>query len=252
MIFEKLTGVPGAFSTRIAYVAVDGPDDKRRHKLVVADAVFSMDGDTAPLEQLAAACSRHDACLMVDDAHGTGVIGATGRGSAELCGCLDQVDLHMGTLGKGLGGAGAYLAGPQVVIDTLINRCRPFIFSTSLPPAVAAAAIAALDIVESEEGAQLRAQLQVNRARFVAPLQAAGLDLAGSVTQIVPILTGEPQPTMRAAAKLLEKGIFLSGIRPPTVAPGRCRLRATVMAGHRPEELEAAADLLLTVLREGA
>ncbi|PLX94120.1 MAG: 8-amino-7-oxononanoate synthase [Desulfuromonas sp.] len=227
---------------------------KRRGRwLIVSDGVFSMDGDVAPLAELVRLKERFEALLMVDDAHGTGVLGATGRGSAELCGCLDQVDLHMGTLGKGLGGAGAYLAAPQVVIDTLINRCRPFIFSTSLPPAVAAAAIAALDIVASDEGARLRAQLQENRARFVAPLQAAGLDLAGSVTQIVPILTGEPKPTMQAAARLLTDGIFLSGIRPPTVAPGRCRLRATVMATHDPKRLEWAAQLIVAALQgEGA
>jgi len=155
----------------------------------------------------------------------------------------------MGTLGKALGGAGAYLAAARPLVDTLINRSRSFIFSTSLPPAVPAAASAALRIIVSPEGAELRARLATNRQRFAARLQAAGLDLLASTTQIVPILTKEPQPTMAAANALLTAGICLQGVRPPTVPVGRCRLRATVMATHDPAELEAAAELIIAIIK---
>jgi glycine C-acetyltransferase/8-amino-7-oxononanoate synthase len=219
--------------------------------LVVTDGVFSMDGDIAPLAALCDLKERFDALLMVDDAHGTGVLGATGRGTAEHLGCLGRVDLQMGTLGKALGCAGAYLAAPRVVIDTLINRSRPFIFSTSLPPAVPAAAMAALDVVESGEGAQLRADLQRNVALFASLLRSAGLDLLTSATQIVPVLVGAPAPTMAITRRLLDDGIFLQGIRPPTVPEGTCRLRATVMATHAPVELEHAAGRIVVACREG-
>ncbi len=225
---------------------------RRGRWAIVTDGVFSMDGDIAPLAGLVRLKEKYDALLMIDDAHGTGVLGATGRGSGEHCGCLKQIDLHMGTLGKGLGCFGAYLAGARVVIDTLINTSRPFIFSTSLPPAVPAAAMAALDVVESPEGAELRRRLREGRERFAGELKAAGCDIAGSETQIVPVLTGEPEPTMLAAAELLRKGIFIQGIRPPTVPLGQCRLRGTVMATHTPGELEEAARQIVAVIGGGA
>ena len=200
---------------------------RRGRWLIVTDGIFSMDGDIAPLPALCTLKERFAALLMVDDAHGTGVLGATGRGTGEQLGCLERIDLQMGTLGKALGCAGAYLAAPRVVIDTLINRSRPFIFSTSLPPAVPAAALAALDLVESDAGAQLRARLVYNRALF------AGL------------LRGEPAPTMAITHRLLADGIFLQGIRPPTVPAGTCRLRATVMASHDPQDLTHAAERIV-------
>ncbi|PLX82869.1 MAG: 8-amino-7-oxononanoate synthase [Desulfuromonas sp.] len=219
--------------------------------LIVTDGVFSMDGDLAPLPELVRLKERHDALLMVDDAHATGVLGEGGRGTAEHLGCLGAVDLHMGTLGKALGCFGAYLAAGRTVIDTLVNRSRPFIFSTSLPPAAPAAAYAALDIVEGAEGARLRRSLEGNRALFAGRLEGHGLDLLGSRSQIVTVLTGEPEPTMTATERLLEAGVFVQGIRPPTVAEGKCRLRATVMATHRPEDLLRAADGILAALGEG-
>lgn len=218
--------------------------------VIVTDGVFSMDGVIAPLAELVRLKEKYDALLMVDDAHGTGVLGASGRGSAELCGCLAAIDLHMGTLGKALGGAGAYLAAARPLVDILINRSRSFIFSTSLPPAVPAAASAALTIVASQEGAHLRAALAKNRQCFIAPLLAAGLDLFGSSTQIVPIFTQEPRPTMAAASALLAAGICLQGVRPPTVPAGRCRLRATVMATHDPSELVEAAEQIIAIVKE--
>lgn len=224
----------------------------RRHGrwLIVSDGVFSMDGDLAPLPELVALKERYEALLMVDDAHGGGVLGASGRGSGEGFGCLDRIDLHMGTLGKAFGCFGAYLAARREVIDTLINRSRSFIFSTSLPPGVLGAALAAFDLVDSAEGAARRAALENNRQIFVEGLRRGGHDLVDSVTQIVPIVTGEPQPTMEAARRLLDAGIFLQGIRPPTVPVGQCRLRATLMADHRPEEVAAAAETIVRILGE--
>jgi len=234
-----------------ALMAAEAPQ-RRGRWLIVTDGVFSMDGDLAPLPELVRLKQRYEALLMIDDAHGTGVLGAGGRGTGEHFGCLGDIDLHMGTLGKALGAAGAYLAADRVVIDTLINRSRPFIFSTSLPPSVPASALAAVDLVESQEGADLRQALAANRELFARRLELGGVDLLGSVTQIVPVLTGDPAPTMAATKRLLAGGVLLQGIRPPTVAPGRCRLRATVMAVHDPDELAAAADLILQAVREPA
>ncbi len=156
----------------------------------------------------------------------------------------------MGTLGKALGCAGAYLASQRIVIDMLINRSRSFIFSTSLPPGVPAAAHAAIELVESEEGLRRRKKLSVNRTQFAERLSGYGLDLLGSSSQIVPVLTCEPERTMKIAHRLLAEGIFLQGIRPPTVAPGCCRLRATVMADHELADLESAADKIASVCQE--
>jgi glycine C-acetyltransferase/8-amino-7-oxononanoate synthase len=220
--------------------------------IIVTDGVFSMDGDMAPLKELCGLKEEHDALLMVDDAHGTGVLGERGRGTGELLGCLDRVDLHMGTLGKALGSAGAYLAADRAVIDMLINRSRSFIFSTSLPPGVPAAGMAALDIVDSEEGKSLREKLEQNRVRLAGALTTGGMDLLGSTTQIVPVLTKEPAPTMKMTERLLEQGVFLQGIRPPTVTAGLCRLRATVMASHEADDLDDAARKILSVYEEFA
>ncbi|MDH3455163.1 MAG: aminotransferase class I/II-fold pyridoxal phosphate-dependent enzyme, partial [Desulfuromonadales bacterium] len=163
---------------------------------------------------------------------------------------LERSDLHMGTLGKALGCAGAYLAAERPVIDTLINHSRAFIFSTSLPPGIPAAAMAALDLVDSEEGRLLREKLEGNRIQLAGALTAGGMDLLGSSTQIIPVLTKDPEPTMKMTARLLAEGVFLQGIRPPTVAPGLCRLRATVMASHDTADLQRAAEKILAVYRE--
>ncbi|MBW2689688.1 MAG: 8-amino-7-oxononanoate synthase [Deltaproteobacteria bacterium] len=220
--------------------------------LIATDGVFSMDGDLAPLVELCDLKEDHDALLMVDDAHGTGVLGNKGRGTGEYLNCLRRIDLHMGTLGKALGCAGAYLAAERAVIDTLINRSRSFIFSTSLPAGVPAAAMAAIDLVDSEEGRELREKLERNRAQLSGLLTAGGMDLLGSSTQIIPLLTKDPEPTMKMTGQLLEEGVFLQGIRPPTVSPGLCRLRATVMASHDATDLERASEKILAVYKEFA
>jgi glycine C-acetyltransferase len=218
-------------------------------RLIVSDAVFSMDGDLAPLAELVDLKREFDALLMVDDAHGTGVLGTGGRGSAELCGVEDGIDVQMGTLGKALGGFGAYVAASRELVDYLVNRARSFIFSTSLPPAVLAAALAALDLADSPEGARRRAVLADNAVRFRGLLAAAGFDTMGSVTQIVPVRIGAAEPTMTFTRLLLEEGVFVQGIRPPTVPAGNCRLRCTLMATHTEEDLAEAAAAILRVGR---
>ena len=216
-------------------------------RLIVTDGVFSMDGDIAPLATLVQLARRYDALLMVDDAHGSGVLGASGRGSAELCGVMDGIDIHMGTLGKGFGSFGAYAAASETICDYLVNKARSFIFSTSLPPAVLAASLAAINLVDSPEGARLREQLAVNTALFKGMLSESGFDTMGSETQIVPIFVGPAEATMEFSRRLLERGLFVQGIRPPTVPAGSCRLRCTIMATHETAELEYAADTISSV-----
>jgi glycine C-acetyltransferase len=219
-------------------------------RLIVTDGVFSMDGDCAPLVELLELKEEFGALLMVDDAHGTGVLGATGRGTAEQCGVRDGIDIQMGTLGKALGGFGAYSAVSAEIAEYLVNRARSFIFSTSLPPATLAAAVAAFDIVDAPEGAALRRRLADNSRRFRERLSAAGFDTMGSETQIVPLFVGEAEPTMAFTAALLERGLYVQGIRPPTVPVGCSRLRCTLMATHDPVELERAADIIAETGRE--
>lgn len=216
--------------------------------MIVTDGVFSMDGDLAPLPELVALKNRFDCLLMVDDAHGTGVLGEGGKGTGEHWGCMEDIDLHMGTLGKALGGFGAFVAGPDVLIQSLINRARSFIFSTSLPPGVAAAGMAAIDIVDSDEGRRRRLQLQHLRKIITQRLaMALPVDTVG-VSPILPIITVDPEPTMRASAWLQQQGVFVQGIRPPTVPEGSCRLRVTLMATHQADDLLRAADLIGKVL----
>lgn len=221
-------------------------DKSSGRRLIVTDGIFSMDGDIARLQEIAAIKKEFNALLMVDDAHGTAVIGKNGRGSADQLGVADQVDIQMGTLGKGLGSFGAYVAGSRELIEYLRNSSRSFIFSTSLPPAVLAASIAAVEITASPEGDRLRKNLEANRSLFSGLLAGAGFNTLGSSTQIIPIMVGEAAETMEFSRLLLEDGIFLQGIRPPTVPAGSCRLRCTVMAVHTPAELESAADKIIS------
>ncbi|MBI2354887.1 MAG: 8-amino-7-oxononanoate synthase [Deltaproteobacteria bacterium] len=217
--------------------------------LIVTDGVFSMDGDIAPLRELVDLKNAHDALLMVDDAHGSGVLGPQGRGSAELLGVMGAIDIQMGTFGKALGSFGAYAAVSGELRELMINRARSFIFSTSLPPAVLAASLAALQLVRSEEGAALRERLHANASLFRGLLRDSGFSTGCGTTQIVPLMTGDTEVTMRFSELLLAEGIFAQGIRPPTVPAGACRLRCTLMATHTPEELAWAAERIATVGR---
>jgi len=225
-------------------------DSHQGRKLVVTDGVFSMDGDIAPLKEIAAQKQSADFLLMVDDAHGCGVLGDNGRGSAESLGVLDQIDIHIGTFGKALGSFGAYAALSSELREYLINRARSFIFSTSMPPAVLAASNEALCLVQSDEGRRLRKQLQGNTDIFRDRLRDAGFDLGEGTTQIIPVMCGDTDVTMQFSQQLLDRGIYLQGIRPPTVPSGSCRLRCTVMATHKPEELRHAADEIVSVGKE--
>jgi 7-keto-8-aminopelargonate synthetase-like enzyme len=208
-----------------------------RRRIIVTDAVFSMDGDIAPLPRLLELARTHDAILIVDDSHGTGVLGPGGRGTIAHFNLEDNDRLIlMGTLGKALGCFGAFVAGSRVLIDYLVNRARSFIFTTAMPSASVAAALAALDIVEQEPG--LRERLQENTDFMHRELRSLGFDLSGSQTQIIPIMAGEAPTAVAMAADLMKQGIFLQAIRPPTVPAGSSRLRLTVTALHTRQQLK--------------
>jgi glycine C-acetyltransferase len=206
-----------------------------------------MDGDLANLAELVAIKNEFGAMLMVDDAHGTGVLGETGRGSAELFNVNTEIDIQMGTFGKALGSFGAYVAASRNIVDYLVNRARSFIFSTSLPPAVLASSLAALELVDSQEGEVLRKKLADNVTFFRSALQSCGFNTMGSETQIIPIFVGEAGPTMEFSRQLLAEGVFVQGIRPPTVSAGSCRLRCTVMAIHTMDDLAWAAETITRI-----
>jgi glycine C-acetyltransferase len=216
-------------------------------RLIVTDGLFSMDGDLAKLSELAGLKMEFNALLMVDDAHGTGVLGDGGRGSGEQCRVMEKINIQMGTFGKALGSFGAYVAASREIVDYLVNRARSFIFSTALPPAVLASSIAALDLVDSGEGMVLRKRLAENVALFRSALRSSGFNTMGSESQIIPLFVGEAGPTMEFSRLLLEEGIFVQGIRPPTVPPGSCRLRCTVMATHTVEDLSWAAEVMAKI-----
>jgi len=207
--------------------------------LIVTDGVFSMDGDIAPLPQLLELARRHRARLMVDEAHATGAIGPGGRGSVAAAGLSGEVDVVVGTLGKALGSYGAYACANAETVDFLVNSARPFIFSTAPPPSAAAAATAALEILEAEP--QLVERLQANAGVLRGALAAQGFAVGDSSTQVVPLHVGDAEKTMELCERVLLRDVFAQGIRPPTVPEGSCRLRFTVMATHRPEELVQAA-----------
>jgi 8-amino-7-oxononanoate synthase len=208
----------------------------RRRKLIVTDGVFSMDGDIAPLPHLVSLAEKHGAILMVDDAHATGVLGKNGRGTVEHFGLQGRVQIQMGTLGKALGSFGAYAAGNRDIIQYLMNRSRSFLFSTSLPPAVCAASISAIGLVDSESWRRVR--LWENRNRFVAGLHSLGISTGDSETPIIPVIIGEAEKALAAAQRILEEGVFATAIRPPTVPQGSARIRATVMATHSDEDID--------------
>lgn len=209
-----------------------------RKKLIVTDGVFSMDGTVAPLTEVAELARRYGAALYVDDAHGSGVLGENGRGTLEHLGVEDNDIIQMGTLGKAFGSFGAFVAGPRRVIDLLVSRARPFIFTTALPPSVCAAASKAVEVASSDP--TLRKRCLANAERVRRGLNKMGLDTLGSATQIIPVLTGDPVETMSLTEKLLDRGVFIQGIRPPTVPEGTSRLRITVSTAHTDEDIGSA------------
>jgi 8-amino-7-oxononanoate synthase len=216
--------------------------------LIVTDGVFSMDGDVAPLPELLELARRYGARLMVDEAHATGALGPGGRGAVAAAGLSGEVDVIVGTLGKALGSYGAYVCSSAETVDYLVNRARPFIFSTAPPPPAVGAARAALGVLEAEPERVDR--LAANARVLREALAAEGLVATASTTQIVPIEIGEAEPTMELCERALERGVFAQGIRPPTVPEGSSRLRFTVMATHEPEELRGAAHQVGEAARE--
>jgi 8-amino-7-oxononanoate synthase len=218
--------------------------------LVATDGVFSMDGDVAPLPELASVCRAHHAWLMVDDAHGFGVLGATGRGSLEAAGLTAaDVPVLMCTLGKALGVFGAFVAGSETLIETLIQRGRSYIYTTAMPPALAAATRAAL-AVQAEESWR-RERVLAHAARFRAAAVALGFELLPSDTPIQPIVTGSETAALAASEALLAAGFWVPAIRPPTVPPGRSRLRITFSAAHGDEDVDRLIAALGSVVSPG-
>jgi 8-amino-7-oxononanoate synthase len=218
-----------------------------RGALVVTEGVFSMDGDVAPLQEIVELARRHDVRVMVDDAHGLGALGPGGRGAVAEAGLEQEVDVVVGTLGKALGSYGAYVCCDQLTARYLINRARSLIFSTALPPVAVAAAMAALELL-AEQPRRVE-KLQYNADMLRDELAREGFEVAGSTTQIIPLVIGPAATSMRVAEAALEQGVFAQAIRPPTVVEGSSRLRLAVMASHTRTELEDAAGILASAVR---
>jgi 8-amino-7-oxononanoate synthase len=208
------------------------------NKIVVTDAVFSMDGDVAPLPALLALCEKHGAWLVVDDAHGFGTLGEHGRGALEHYNLRSPYIVYVGTLGKAAGVGGAFVAAHATVIETLIQRARPYIFTTAAPPALAHALLASLDIIAGPGGRERRSHLSRLVAKWHDGLRLSGWTALPSETAIQPVVIGDNEPTMRAAAALYERGIWVGGIRPPTVPAGTARLRVTLSAAHTETDVD--------------
>ena len=219
-----------------------------RASLIVTDAVFSMDGDVAPLADLAALARNAGCRLMVDEAHATGALGPGGRGAVAGAGLTGEVAAIVGTLGKALGSYGAYVCSDAATRDLLVNTARPFIFSTAPPPPAIGAALAALVLLESRPG--MVEQLRRNGAALRDGLVNYGLTTGRSRTQIVPVVVGDARLAMALCEHSLEGGVFAQAIRPPTVPEGTSRLRLSVMANHRADELVAAARVIGRAARE--
>lgn len=220
-----------------------------RRNLIVTDGVFSMDGDIAPLPDLVALAEKYNALLMIDDAHATGVLGKGGRGTVEHFGMEGRVPIQMGTLGKALGAYGAYVAGNRDLIDLLINRARSYIYSTALPPAVCAASLAALKIIENDP--TRRERLWCNRERFAAGLKSLQIDIGTSATPIVPLMIGDTAQAIKVGARLFESGIFATAIRPPTVPEGTSRIRMTLMTSFSDHDIDMALATVKKIREEG-
>ncbi|MDY0963208.1 MULTISPECIES: 8-amino-7-oxononanoate synthase [Massilia] len=215
-----------------------------RTKIVVTDSVFSMDGNLAPLPGLLAACERHGAWLVVDDAHGFGVLGANGRGALKHFGLCSPNLVYMGTLGKAAGVGGAFVAAHASVIELLVQRARPYIYTTACPPALAHALLASLDIIGGAEGAQRRAHLAGLVKQLRESLDFQRWKLVESHTAIQPVIIGSNDDALRASAALHERGLWVPAIRPPTVAPGTARLRVTLSAAHGIDDVAQLAQAL--------
>jgi 8-amino-7-oxononanoate synthase len=237
--------------TRYRHLDLDGlasalAASKARVKLIATDAVFSMDGDVAPLPQLLSLAEAHGAWLLVDDAHGIGVLGARGHGTLEHFGIASPRIVYMATLGKALGGYGAFVAGAQEPIEWLLQRARTLIYSTALPPMVPAVAIAAMDLVDAEPERLTRLRSLVEAFRDNA--RSANLATLPSPTAIQPLVLGKSAAAVHASQALAERGFFVPAIRPPTVPEGTARLRISLCADHAPADVAALVHAIAEVL----
>ncbi|MDN4055375.1 8-amino-7-oxononanoate synthase [Massilia sp. YIM B02763] len=221
-------------------------------KIVVTDSVFSMDGDLAPLPQLLALCERYGAWLVVDDAHGFGVLGENGRGALEHFGLRSPNLVYVGTLGKAAGVGGAFVAAHASVVELLVQRARPYIYTTAAAPALAHALLASLDIIEGEEGRARRVHLNTLIARLDGELRLERWQRPPSTTAIQPIVIGANDEALAVSAHLHEQGLWVPAIRPPTVAPGTARLRVTLSAAHTHDDVAQLAAALNRLERSGA
>jgi glycine C-acetyltransferase len=217
------------------------------HKLVITDGVFSMDGDIGPVGALADLCEKYGAIMMVDDAHASGVLGRNGRGSVDHFGCTQRVDVQVGTLSKAIGALGGYVCGSRDLIDYLYHRARPFLFSTSHPPSVAASCIAAFDILENEP--ERIERLWSNTKYFQEQLTHAGFDIGGkttpkSETPITPIIIGDGRKTMEFSRAVFEQGVMATGIAFPTVPEGKARVRCIMTSEHTRAQIDKALEIL--------
>ena len=214
------------------------------HKLIITDGVFSMDGDIAPLPGLCGLAEKYGCIMMVDDAHASGVLGRGGRGTVDHFNCHGRVHIQVGTLSKAIGAMGGYVCGSRDLIDFLYLRARPFLFSTSHPPATAAACQAAFALLDSPEGEKLVKKLWANTKFFKRELKKRGFQFKTSETPIIPIHVGDAAKAFEFSRKLFEAGVFAPAVGYPTVAEGRARLRAIVSAAHKREQLLKAAEIL--------
>ncbi len=212
-----------------------------RHKMIATDGVFSMDGIIANLKEVCALAEKYDARVMVDDSHAVGFVGAGGRGTPEAGGVADKIDLFTGTLGKALGGAsGGYIAGRREAVDLLRQRSRPYLFSNSLAPAIVAASLEVLKLLQSEEGAELRDRVHANGRHFRREMARLGFTLVPGEHPIVPVMLGDAALARRMADALLEDGIYVIGFSFPVVPKGRARIRTQMSAAHTAEQIDRA------------
>ncbi len=217
-----------------------------RNRVVVTDGVFSMEGSLAPLPELVEVCREHDAFFVVDDSHGTGVLGATGRGTGEELGVFGKIDAYTSTLGKALGGShGGFTTGPKTLIDYLRQRSRPYLFSNTLPPAVVMGSLAAIDLLEKDTSFITR--LRENTAYFRAQLTARGVKVREGIHPIVPILIGDTAKAIAMSGELLDRGVYVSGFGFPVVPQGAARLRCQISAAHTREHLDTAIEAIVSL-----
>jgi glycine C-acetyltransferase len=221
-----------------------------RFKLIVTDGVFSMDGIIANLKGICELAERHQALVMVDDSHAVGFIGEHGAGTPELCGVADRIDIYTGTLGKALGGAsGGYVSGRREIVEWLRQRSRPYLFSNTLAPAIAAASLKVLEILSSDEGAKLRAQLKTNAELFRSEMSALGFELIPGQHPIIPVMVGNAHRAAQMAEHLLEEGVYVIGFSYPVVPKGKARIRTQMSAAHTPEQVKQAVAAFAKVGR---